>query len=50
MMDMSEVNEAVVKRIAFKVLQVERTDGKNPQVKKGDIVKKIKRIIEEEVE
>jgi len=50
---MSEINSVKsdkIKRIALKVLEIERTDGKNPKIKKNAIVDKIKKVIEEEID
>ncbi len=39
----------VIKRIVYKVLEIERTDGKKNNIKKTEIVEKIKKVIEEEI-
>lgn len=44
------VDRDEIKRIAHKVLEIELIDGKNPKIKKNDIVCKIKKVIEEEIQ
>ena len=48
-MNKYEVDDKVVKRIAMKVLLLERQLNKNENIKKIDVVKQIKRIIDNEV-
>lgn len=50
MNEASNIDSNSIKRIALKVLEIERTDGKNPKMKKNTIVEKIKKVIEEEID